>query len=465
MEGQIETGEGGRWSALGRLAPAGLVLGGVCALLAPRSAWAFEVFGDTLDLTQRDYRFFGGFTDAAANSNTVPDPDFPGSLGAELAVRKGVAEWGSRPHGSGLTDPRQDVIGSGGANFDAVFAGRATEGGGPNRNIVSVVPGGAVFAQTELPIADGWRIRFFDNAAVWSDAPGGPGAAGAQGMDIQGVMAHEYGHALGLDHTAVVGATMSMDTADRGVDLRSIEADDIDGVQFLYGVASALKPVVDTYTFTPSGALRLEGAHFHPTDNEVWFTRAAASGPADEPLVRATSVASSAGGTVLELAIPAEAGAGDVAVRVPGSGGDSLSNAHPFDPVRLPWTPPIDYGTPGTSSSGSPVTLRWDSLPSLTAGTVRLLVEGGSGSGPEVGILAVGTARGALPTPFGTLPIGGSLRRVGMIAMFNGVGLAFLDLTDVAPAPGAVTFVTAWVPDGNPSGAVFTNGLEIEAQD
>ena len=159
-----------------RIAPALCGLAGALYLLAPAHTRAFEVFRDVLDLSQRDFRFLNGFTGPFANANLIPDPDFPGALGAELAIRKGVAEWGSEAHGSGLTDPTQDALGSGGSNFDAFYSGRAAIAGGPNGNIISVIPGSApgVFAFTELPIGDGWRIRFYDQSAEWNDAVSPP---------------------------------------------------------------------------------------------------------------------------------------------------------------------------------------------------------------------------------------------------------------------------------------------------
>lgn len=437
---------------------AALVLGAV--LIAPPDLWAFEVYGDILDLDQRDFRVLATFSGSAANTNQVPDPDFPGSLGAELAIRKGVAEWGSRPHGSGGTDPAQGVIGSGGANFDAFYAGRATEPGGTNRNVISVIAGGGPsFAFTELPIGDGWRIRFYDLSREWSDRPAGPAPAGPLGMDIQGIAAHEYGHALGLDHTSVPGATMSTQTANQGYDLRSIEADDIAGVRFLYGDADPRKPIIADYEFPQPGVVRLLGRNFDASDNVVWFTPAAATAPADDPILRVTGVASSANGSVLEVAVPPGAGPGDIAVRTPGATGAALSNAFPFDPAREPWTPPITYGDPAPSSGGAPVSLIASGIPSLTAGSLRLLVSGAAADG--LGIVVVGTDRASTQTPFGELAVGGSLERAAVFSVTFGAGLVDLDLAAYAPAPGAVLRVTAWVADGGPAGGVFSNALEI----
>lgn len=446
-----------------RIAPAICGLAGALYLLAPAHTRAFEVFGDVLDLSQRDFRFLDGFTGPFANANQIPDPDYPGALGAELAIRKGVAEWGSEAHGSGLTDPTQDTIGSGGSNFDAFYSGRSAIAGGPNGNIVSVIPGSApgVFAFTELPIGDGWRIRFYDQSAEWNDAVEPP-LQGVNALDIQGVMTHEYGHALGLDHSMIPGATMGITTADRGIDLRSIEADDIAGVRFLYGDRSPSKPTVARYSLAGS-QVTLHGSGFHPTDNEVWLTHAAPTTMVNQAPVTVSGLPSTAGGTEITFSLPAGAGPGDVAVRVPGTGPEALSNVQPFDPLSEAWTPPVRYGAPGISSAGTPVRLDWMDVPSVTRGSVRFSV---SGASPPVvagvGILVAGTSRAAIPTPHGTLLVGGALRRAGTISLFLSAGTGELDLAPVSMMVGAKIQVQAWVQDAGPSGGVLSDALELE---
>ena len=137
----------------------------------------------------------------------------------------------------GTGDPLQ-TVGSGGANFDAVWAGNANKVGTPAHNIVSAVSScaGGVLAYTEGG-PSGWRIRFCDNAWVWRDGPGSDGS-----QDIQGIQCHEYGHALGLGHSAVSSATMYAYSSGSGASARSIEADDINGVKAIYGTKSASKP-------------------------------------------------------------------------------------------------------------------------------------------------------------------------------------------------------------------------------
>ena len=442
-----------------RSLPAGAALAAALALWMPTRSEAYKVFGDRLNLAQRDFRICNNFTDPSANSNLVPDSDFPGASGAELAIWKGVAEWGSGPHGSGRTDPFwQETIGSGASNFDAMYSGLATAPGPPNSNIFSELSGfGGVFAFTELPIRDGWRIRFYSTPHVWNDNPSGYLVGGSNAVDLQGVAAHEYGHALGLDHSTDQEATMFGSIQNKGLPMRSIEADDIAGVQFLYGVVDPGKPRIDGYRLVPGGVV-LHGAGFHATNNEVWFTHAQpTTGAGGDPIVVA-GVPSN--GTMLEVAIPANAGPGNVMVRRPGKAPKALSNAHPLDTERDYLPPPRIYGEGKTTSLGLEARMEWECLPSTRIGSYYLNVRDAVPQRPAV--LLSAAMSGSVPFQGGTLHLDpGTLKRemAFTIEFWGGYEIHM----EIPPAMvGTTRYYQTWFSDpGDPFGSGLTNGVEV----
>jgi hypothetical protein len=353
------------------LAPA-LALGGAALLLAPaRPSVAFSKIGGSLGEGQRDVRVFDNFLDSTANNNTTPAAQFPGWTGAELAVWKGVVEWGSKLHGDGTGDPQgSNLLGDGGANFDAMWSGHATGIGTTNNNIVSSLAdcgGGGTLAFTETPISDGWRIRFCDEWA-WDDGPG----TISNRFDIQGVMAHEYGHALGLGHSGIGQATMAPSVAAGSTAIRSIHSDDTDGIQCVYGVAAGTKPMITaTVGNAPATSLTIHGMNFGATGNEVWLTSNTATATGNDPIVRVTNVSSTGGGTVITVTVPANAGPGDVMVNVSGTGGATLSNAFPTDLVGTFGNPPA---TNPSISSVTPSTIA-----ALIPGTAETIAISGTG--------------------------------------------------------------------------------------
>ena len=302
-----------------------VALGSAALMLSPAETQGFSLLGHSLGQGQRDFRIFNDFADTASNNNTTEEANFPGYTGAVLAFWKGVVEWGSGPHGNGgSSDPTQAIIGDGGANFDPSFQGEATSVGGGSSNIISPLAGssGGVFAFMTGG-SGGWRIRFYEGW-TWADGPAGIG--GGQG-DLQGIGCHEYGHALGLNHSGNFGATMFASTSTGATGTRSINADDSAGVQAIYGAKSASKPEITGLTVNGS-SVTIDGFNFAASGNEVWFTQAGAGGSGTP--VKVTGVSSSGGGTEITVGVPTGAGDGDVLVQS-GSGNSGLSNAWPID--------------------------------------------------------------------------------------------------------------------------------------
>jgi hypothetical protein len=440
------------------LAAAGLLLAAAAAtwLSRPTVAAAFTTLGESLGLDQRDFRVFNNFADTQANDNTIPHPNFPGHTGAVMAIWKAHAEWGSEPRGgNGLGDglASNPVLGDGGANFDNTFQGLARDSGGANGNVHAALPGlgGATLTLVMTPAADGWQILYNDDF-TWDDGPGPP-VFGA--LDLQGFATHEIGHTLGLGHSSVAGATMAPSLSGSGWDPRSIEADDIAGIQAIYGVKSASKPHIGSLSGSTDvgGALTINGSQFAPTGNEVWFTNSAADGT---PL-KVTGVSSTAGGTQIDVTIPADAAAGEVLVHTPGSSGATLSNAFPIDIGSPPGAFMLSGpGVPG-SSLNPQLTASGDLTPG--SGVVTLFVQLVKPDAP--GFLFVGLTEGNVPFKggfFDPVPI---LAQVPLTT--NLAGKVTLPAAIPPGLPSALTIVTQtwWSDAAAVQGVSATNSLTL----
>jgi len=81
---------------------------------------------------------------------------------------------------------------------------------------------------------------------IWDAAfrffSGSNGCSG--GFYIEDIAAHEFGHALGLGHSDITGATMYPSVSSCNAGNRTLAADDIAGVRFLYPPVSAVPPQV-----------------------------------------------------------------------------------------------------------------------------------------------------------------------------------------------------------------------------
>jgi hypothetical protein len=102
--------------------------------------------------------------------------------------------------------------------------------------------GGSLAGDIHFDIAENWTIGF-----------AGPG------FDIFTVAAHEIGHAIGLDHSTVPGSLMNSSYTEA---FSGLQADDILGAQFIYGMAPGPSSIVvlpepDTVVLLTTGLIGL----------------------------------------------------------------------------------------------------------------------------------------------------------------------------------------------------------------
>jgi len=294
----------------------------IACLLSNNAVLGYALLGFDLDLGVRDVRVWNNYTDATANDNTIPDPDFGGHHGAVLALWKGCIEWGSERMGG-------SSWGNGGANFDPVYVGEATLQGGTTDCIISEKDeyGGNTLAFT-IGGGNGWKIRFYSDPWVWHDGPGNT-TIGGNRMDLQGIGCHEFGHSVGLDHTSSSSATMYWAVSGAGNGQRTIEYDDKNGVKAIYGSMSSSKPHIASLSGSTNvgSTLTINGSNFSASGGEVWFT---GDGSVGEP-VKVTGVVSSGSGTRIDVVIPQGAEPGTVVVKRSGSAHSDLSNNYPIE--------------------------------------------------------------------------------------------------------------------------------------
>jgi len=430
-----------------------LALGLGATLVTPEVSTGYSTIGGSLGHGQRDFRIYNNFSDSAANNNQTPDDQFPGYQGAVMAIWKGMVEWGSELHGDGSGDPHQNgSLGSGGANFDTSFQGEATGVGGTNDNIHSPLSGGSggVLAYCETPISNGWRIRYYESW-TWLD---GPGTSTSGGQDLQSVACHEYGHALGLGHSTSGSATMYPSILS-GVNSRSINSDDQNGVRAIYGTKSASKPSI-TGVSVNGNQITVTGSNFDSSGNQLWFTQATAGGNGQP--IKVTNLTSN--GTSITANIPGNAGSGDVQVRSNGTANNDLSNAWPLDlggttgscgvtqlGVGVGGANIGDLDTSDTPDLGSTINLVASGFaPATTAG--QLILSLNQTGTPLLG----GTIYVDYQNPAAVLPVAFTL----------GVGVATVNL----PSSPSLAYVSGYAqvgaPDASqPFGWAFSNGLEV----
>ncbi len=216
-------------------------------------------------------------------------------------------------------------------NFDFSYAGTTaiatTAYDGTNTVYYSGADGGGALAVCNYWYSAGnllqFDIQFYDRDNTydftWAKAPNG------SQFDIRGVAAHEFGHALGMGHSAVGGATMYPSVAPGDTSGRTLSADDIAGVQTLYAVAApTITDCSPNHGFVTGGtAVTINGTHFSANGLAVTF--------AGHPATSVTLVSP----TQITCVAPSGS-AGSVTVQVCSAGQcGSLASAYRYDSIRL----------------------------------------------------------------------------------------------------------------------------------
>ncbi len=287
-----------------------LPLLGMLAFLAadPSELMAYTLTGTSFAANTADFRINANFTDASA-----------GSASEQIAaLQAGAAEWKL----------------NGGADYEFLYAGSTTSTtvahDGVNSVFYSNLDGGGALATATWYYDPGgntlgFDIQFYDrdgaNDFVWAHTP----TSGQ--FDMQSVVCHEFGHVLGLGHSAVAGATMFPSVASGTTNLRSIEADDISAIQAIYGLAPPPSPTVTSVG--PANGWVDGGNTVTVTGSDFTGGTSVTIGGQSCTGVNVTSP------TSLTLTVPAGTGQGTVDVTVTeGLNSDTLTGGYTFDTCR-----------------------------------------------------------------------------------------------------------------------------------
>jgi hypothetical protein len=187
----------------------GLTLAAAIAVVLPRDIYAYAATGVVWNMRSVPY------------SINTTNLDLPESA-VEPAVQAGANAWATQSN----------------ASIGLAYTGRSaqttTGNDGVNLVVFRNASSGSAIATTYWWSSGG---RILDADIVFWDAAfrffsGSNGCSG--GFYIEDIAAHEFGHALGLGHSAVGGATMYPSVSSCNASNRTLDADDIAGVRFLY---------------------------------------------------------------------------------------------------------------------------------------------------------------------------------------------------------------------------------------
>ena len=130
------------------------------------------------------------------------------------AIRESFRTWANVP---GMALPLDEVAANGAITVDFLDRWPAEFG----RYAAGVTVTSRRFGRITQAV-----ISMNEQNFTWTTTPNGDGS------DVQGVMTHEIGHALGLGHSFYRTSTMYW--SDTGADLRNLSPDDERGIRFLY---------------------------------------------------------------------------------------------------------------------------------------------------------------------------------------------------------------------------------------
>ncbi len=210
-----------------------LIVGAIIALLAV-TGWSYTYILDS--------------TDSSHTGTGLPIKWAPGSIPVHVMADNSTKLSDGNTQASAIVAAMQDpqrgwnqYLGNVQFKPQVLPAGSGKDGNSINEVFFSNSPYGQSWEKNTLAITTVWSIgnqrseadTIFNTAFTWDSYRGALHANGV--LDIERVAIHELGHNLGLDHPDDAGQTVTAIMNSHVSNVDSLQADDIAGVQNLYG--------------------------------------------------------------------------------------------------------------------------------------------------------------------------------------------------------------------------------------